>query len=320
MVNLEELVAKTCDEYVERWKTEGKKYIHVKDFENAYLENNITPIERESTLVERLKVLNKENPSIPPEIPLFPLPILRRLAVHLTKTLEIQVNRDHYEYWAWSAEVFKEFEASSQVIKMVKEPLFLLFHICLARLEYTPLTRESQVLNKVIDEVVDEHVKHIVYNKFVIGIPVGAATLEALLKMYIKLYGPEDSRRELEELERRGKATLGRTLEVFEGKVLPHVPHDLHRDVQDLIKIIENVWREYGGNWREVLAQWRNKFMHGAKTWAPRAFGVYTNFVCLILWHTIKEEEYESRRMELLKRVKLWTEVGIRDFWSFYPP
>jgi hypothetical protein len=104
-------------------------------------------------------------------------------------------DRDHYEYWAWSAEVFREFEASSQLIKEVKEALFLSFHICLARLRYTSSTRESIVLNRVIDEVVDDHVKHIISNKFVIGVPVAVATFKALLKTYIKLYGPESSRK-----------------------------------------------------------------------------------------------------------------------------
>lgn len=210
--------------------------------------------------------------------------------------------------------MFREFEASSQLIKGVKEALFLSFHICLARLRYTSSTRESIVLNRVIDEVVDDHVKHIISNKFVIGVPVAAATFEALLKTYIKLYGPESSRKEVE------RARLGRTLEIFENEVLPHAPHDLRRDVQDLIKVIEEVWRGYGKDWRGVLTRWRNEFMHGAKVWAPKALGVYMNFICLILWHTIKQEEYESRKVELLKRVKFWTEVGVKHFWSFYPP
>jgi hypothetical protein len=56
--------------------------------------------------------------------------------------------------------------------------------------------------------------------------------------------------------------------------------------------------------------------MHGAETWAPRAFAVYTNYICLILWHTLTQEEYESKKKELLEAIK-WR---IEDFWSFYPP
>ncbi len=112
-LDLEAIVRSTCDEYIEKWKTEGKRYISVQSFEQIYAEGNITPIEHESTLKARLPILNKKNPAIPPAIPLLPLHVLRRLAIYLTKTLEIQVNWDHYEYWAWSAEVFKGFENSS---------------------------------------------------------------------------------------------------------------------------------------------------------------------------------------------------------------
>ena len=159
LVDLEELVVRTCNEYVERWKTEGKRYINVQSFEQMYAEGNITRIERESTLVEKLKMLSRENPAIPPAIPLLPPPILRRLAIYLTRTLEIQVNQDHYEYWAWSAEVFRAFEASSHILKTLKEHLHLLFHICLAKLGYAPLTHEAEALNRVVDIVVNRHVK-----------------------------------------------------------------------------------------------------------------------------------------------------------------
>ena len=94
-VNLERLVMEICDEYVERWRAEGRRYINVPSFEQVHAEGNITPIELESTLVAKLRILSEENPAIPPMIPLLPLPVLRKLAVCLTRTLGIQANQDH---------------------------------------------------------------------------------------------------------------------------------------------------------------------------------------------------------------------------------
>ena len=326
LASLEKVIAGICDEYVRRWKTEGRRYINVQSFEQMYAEGNLTPIESESTLVAKLGLLNKENPAIPSAIPLLPVPILRRLAIYLTRTLEIQVNLDHYEYWAWSAEVFRSLEDSLPLLKMLKrgeavELLHLLFHICLAKLGYTPLSREAETLNKVIEVVVSRHIKHIVQNKFVIGIPIAATNLEVLLKSFIKAYGSEGAKKKLEELEKKGKATLGKTLHVFEEMVLPQAPQDLQTSVQELNEVIENIWRVYGENWRDILLNWRNNFMHGAKTWTPRAFAVYTNYICLLLWHMIPQVKYELKRRELMKFIERCSHLhGAEDFWSFYPP
>ena len=319
VLDLEAIVRNIYNEYVERWRTEGKRYINVPSFEQVYAEGIITPIERESTLRTRLPVLNKQNPAIPPAIPLLPLHILRRLAIYLTKTLEIQVNWDHYEYWAWSAEVFRAFEDSSPLLKTLRkrnadalELLYLLFHLCLSKLEYPPQTREGVILNKVVDSVVSNHVKHVIRNKFVIGIPIAATVFETIIKQLIEFYGDDESKRKAR------KTTLGLTLQLFENNIIPHLPQPLQLDIKEINKIIESIWNNYGSNWREILLNWRNKFMHSARTWAPRAFAVYTNYVCLLIWHTIPDKEYEQRRNKMLENIK-WR-IYVEDYWSFYPP
>jgi len=314
--DLEAIVRSICDEYVRRWKTKGKKYISVPSFEQIYAEGCITPIELEYTLKNRLPILNKENSAIPPAIPLLPLSILRRLAIYMTKTLEIQVNWDHYEYWAWSAEVFRALENSSFLLKNLCERgvidlLYLLFHISLSKLGYTPQTLEAAILNRVVDIVVSSHVKHVITNKFVIGIPIGAATFETVIKLISELYGDAKIKGKLE------KATLGKALQIFENDVIPHLPQHLQSDIKEINTIIESIWRTYGSNWRKILINWRNKFMHGAKTWAPRAFAVYTNYVCLLLWHSISDEEYE----QVKKKILIWkTHRSVDDCWGSYPP
>ncbi len=317
MSHIEEVVASIVNEYVDRWKTEGKRYINVQSFEQIYAENNITPIELESTLVRKLPQLNKDDPSIPLSIPQLPYKVLRRLAIHLTKSLEIQVNWDHYEFWAWSAEVFQLFQ--QQLPILAETNLWsLTFRIALARLGYPPSTPEARVLNQVIDIVVDKHVKHVIMYKHVVGIPIGAATLEYLLKAYIRNNGPPEAQEQLKKLGRR--ATLGKILRIFEELVLPYTPQDFQTDVKELNNIIENVWSTYGNNWKDILLTWRNNFMHGAGTWAPRALGVYLNYICLILWHSIPEKEYEAKKEQLLRRLE-FTDKPLRwsNFWSFYP-
>ncbi|WP_148682281.1 hypothetical protein [Pyrobaculum neutrophilum] len=314
---LEVVIRSVCNEYVEKWKTEGKRYINVSSFEQMYAEDNVTPIEHEFTLRARLPVLNRENPAIPPAIPLLPLRILRRLAIYLTKTLEIQINWDHYEYWAWSAEVFRFFENSSPLLKALREResielLYLLFHLCLSRLGYTPQTREGVILNRVVDSVVNRHVKQIISNKFVIGIPIAAATFETVVKLLIELYGDDETKREI-----GGKKTLGRILSIFEEKVVPRLPQTLREDIQEMNKVIEGIWDIYGSNWRAILRNWRNEFMHGAKTWAPRAFAVYTNYISLLLWHSIPSGEYERMREKI---IELRFYADIENYWGFYPP
>ena len=216
---IEEVIVSIINEYVNRWKTEGKRYINVQSFEQTYIENTITPIELESTLVAKLPQLNKANPRIPPSIPQLPYKVLKRLAIHLTKSLEIQINWDHYEFWTWSAEVFQLFQQHSSIL--AETNLWsLAFDIALARLGYPPGTPESIVLNQVIDVVIDKHVKHIIMHKYVIGVPIGAATLEHLLKSYIRINGPPEAHEQLKKLGRR--VTLGKILRIFEEIVLPY--------------------------------------------------------------------------------------------------
>jgi hypothetical protein len=299
---LERLIAETCDEYVKRWKTEG--YIKISSLEQAYLENNETPIEREATITAKLVKLSKENPNIPPTISMLPIQLLKKLPLYLTKTLEIQINQDHYEFWSWSSETFKLLEDSSPLLKYMKSNssqiiLDLLFHICLARLNFKPSTQEAMMLNRIIDDIIDIHVKNIIYNKFLIGIPIGAATLETILKAWIKLMGNEEAKKDLENKEKKGKATLGSVLDIFDDKVLPYASEDFKAVFLELNKVIENIWRQ---DWKEILPSWRNNFMHGGNKWAPRAFAVYINYICLIVWHTISPEEYNKKKVILLNK------------------
>jgi len=318
-VDLEAVIKGIYEEYVEKWRTEGRRYIDIPSFEQAYIEDTVTPIEREYTLRVRLPILNYQNQAVPPTIPLLPLHVLRRLAIYLTKALEIQINWDHYEYWAWSAEVFRAFENDSPLLKALRERdavelLYLLFNLSLSRLGYNPQTREGAILNRVVYSVVSKHVKHIITYKFVVGIPIVAAVFETIIKLLIELYGDEKAKKKAKKL------TLGKALDIFENNIMNNLPQLLQQDIREINSVIEDIWKSYGSNWREILLHWRNKFMHSAKTWATRAFAVYTNYICLLLWHSIPDEKYEHKAKEILKNITLRVNTDIEDYWGFYPP
>jgi len=323
-MDLNKLIEDICDEYVRRWKTEGKRYISILDFEQIYAEGNITPIEQESLLIIRLRELNRENPQIPPVISKLPVQILTKLPIYLTKTLEIQVNHDHYEYWAWSAQVFMYLEDTSILLRKLRESnikhdiIDLLFHICLARINYIPATVEAQVLNRVLDIIVSRHVHHMVSKKFILGAAMAFIALEAVLKTIISEVN--EAKEKFEKL-RRQKRTLGQVLEIFDKYALPSLSQELQSDIQKLNTIIEDIWKAYGDNWRSIILNWRNNFIHGIKTWIPRAYGVITNYICLLLWHSIPSEQYETKIEELMKHIE-WRQKlpEYSRYHEFYPP
>jgi len=95
-----------------------------------------TPIEREPTLKAKLPILNSQNQAIPPAIPLLPLHVLQGIAIY--KVLKVQINWDHYEHWARSAEIFRALENESPSLKALRERdavelLYLLFHLSLVK-------------------------------------------------------------------------------------------------------------------------------------------------------------------------------------------
>ena len=57
------------------------------------------------------------------------------------------------------------------------EILFLIFHICLSKVGYVPRSWEELILNKIADELISWHVRQVIINKLVIGLPIAAAAL-----------------------------------------------------------------------------------------------------------------------------------------------
>ena len=156
-----------------------------------------------------------------------------------------------------------------------------------------------------------------VTNKFILGAALASVALESIIRSMIS-----DFEKAKEELKKAKWPTLGPVLCVFKEHVLPSLPQEFQNDIKELNRVIESIWRTYGETWYKIILTWRNDLLHGKRSWLPRAFGVMTNYICLLLWHNIPAEAYETEAKELPSHIK-WLQglpEGFKNYWSFYPP
>ncbi|MBS7617791.1 hypothetical protein KEJ25_04190 [Candidatus Bathyarchaeota archaeon] len=96
------------------------------------------------------------------------------------------MNHDHYEYWAWSAHVFTQLADRSPLMRKLEETgikndvIDLLFHTCLAKIGYAPITPEARILNRVLEVTVSRHIHHMVTKKFILGAALSSIALEVV--------------------------------------------------------------------------------------------------------------------------------------------
>ncbi len=318
--NLEKIIKESYENYVKEWK--NSSYIKVPEFKNAYLERNITPIEQKYLLIHKLPKLHVENPEMPKMLPEIPIKLLRKLPIYLNKTLEIQINDDHLEYWAWTAEVFNEYKNKvaffNDIDEEVKKAIFTLFHACLMELMHPPVTKETFLLNNIITMIVSRHVQNVVLKKYLVAAPLAFLVFESLIKNLCKHYNTIANLRE--------RIRLGFLLKnKFEKETLPMLPEEFKANIIEFNDTIEAIWGDGRKKWYNIISEWRNNLLHGSKTWLPKVYGVITNYICLILWHFIPEEEYEKNLKSIIDRIRfskemtlLYGEIG-RHF-TFYPP
>jgi len=279
---IERIIKCKCEEYVERWKNEGKRYISVPCWDNIYAEGNSSPIEQQCCLKEVLKRLHNENPEFPSSIPELPINILRKLPVYLSKTLEIQVNKDHYDFWEWSERVFMNPEIRLKILRdleQIREVLQILFR-----------TVRATSLNTLG-----------MGSKMILATPLAYICFEAILRYLCSDYVDETGKakqnfrlkiKNRNVKEEKGKyITLVPLLRTFDQLVLKELTaEEFKNNIVRLNEVIEEVWGKGGKDWIDVLGEWRNNFLHGINTWIPRAFGIVTNYICLIFWRFVPDD------------------------------
>ena len=269
--------------------------------------------------------MHKQKPEIPPSIPELPINLQRKLPIYLTKTLEIQVNPDHYEYWAWSAEIFMSTEVDFHILK-VRDALQSLFHTVLAKLSHPPRSNSDILLNRILEILVSRHVHHMVINKMLLAAPLAFLCFEAYVRYLCSNYVDPVTGRAKKDFKKLniGKnrtLTLYPLLTLFNNVVLPELSSELKHNICLLNDIVGTIWKNEiqkkgireNERWIDILVNWRNNLIHGKSTWIPRAFGVVTNYICLILWHFIPDDKYTKYKERILERIK-W------QYGDFYPP
>lgn len=331
---VERLISTTVDKYVEYYKR--SHIVVAPDLRDIHIEAMITPLDAEYSIVA---TLSRE---LSCSVYHLPLRVQRRLPIYLTKELEVQIGVDHYEYWAWSAEVFSYFERELNIPYSIAGNFFTPFHGALMRLTYIPTTREKALLNRIIQTIVDHHVQEFLSEKPFLVASVSFLVLEAILRELCIKYGTP---REEAEEEIRGIIPLAQKLQKL-FKKNPNIPTEFKRDLQDFMNTVDEIWgpkvrKELEANpdrlnafeekekqglrgWR-VLAYWRNKLYHGSKTWLPKVYGVVLNLICLLTWHQIPEDQYENALNAILERINQGARLrGVGDefvlFGRFYPP
>lgn len=330
---VERLISTTVDKYVGYYKR--SHIVVAPDLRDIHIEAMITPLDEEYSIVA---TLSRE---LSCSVYHLPLRIQRRLSIYLTKELEVQIGIDHYEYWAWSAEVFAHFERELGIPHSVAGNFFTPFHGALMRLTYLTATRERALLNRIIQTIVDHHVQEFLMDKPFIVASVSFLVLEAILRELCIKYGTP--REEAESI--RGLLPLAqKLLKLFREN--PDIPAEFGQDLQEFMNVVDKVWgskvkeeleaypkllnsfeeKEKQGlvGWR-VLAHWRNKLYHGSKTWLPKVYGVVLNLICLLVWHQISEEQYGNALKAIVERINQEARLrGMGDelvmFGHFYPP
>lgn len=329
---VELLISTAVDKYVEYYKKSN--IVVAPDLKDIHIETMVTPLDVEDSIVATLKR------EFSCSVYHLPLRIQRRLPIYLTKELEIQIGIDHYEYWAWSAEVFIHFGRELSIPHSVAGNFFTPFHGALMRLIHTPTTREKALLNRIIQTVVDHHVQEFLMDKPFIVASVSFLVLEAILRELCVKYGASRDWAEDQNL-----IALVQKLNKF-LRENSNIPGEFKRDLQNFMNLVDEIWgpkvkeelatypkalgrferKEKDGllGWR-VLAYWRNNLYHGKETWLPKVYGVVLNLICLLMWHQVPYEQYEELVKDLTERIQHneWLRsIGDETvmFGHFYPP
>lgn len=296
---LEQLISTTVDAYVEKYKK--SPFIVVDNLLDCHIEGNTTPIDEQNSIVATLE---REYSC---SIYHLPLRIQRRLPIYLTKELEIQICVDHYEYWAWSVEVFAHFERELEIPHSVEGNFFTPFRGALMSFE-------------IIQTITDPYAKKFLEDKPFIVASASFLVLEAIIRQLCVRHGA--SQKEVENL--RGLLPLAQKLLSLIRKS-SGVSQEFKQDLDEFMEAVDTIWapqveKELNGNstslntfreqgkqglkgWR-VIARWRNSLYHGNNTWLPKVYGVVLNLISLLMWHQVPDDKYEDSINDLMAKIE----------------
>lgn len=250
----------------------------------------------------------------------LPVKILKRLPVHLLKQFVVQVELDSLWYWALTHD-----SVISPAGRMVfdKWPLEKTFTTLLAahfaKLGNAPRDWAVERLNRVIDDVVSEPVKELVWNKDTIVMHLCYPVLEGLVKFAMSPVVDPDGRVKVSLSDGkkqfgpgqqiRSLAVLLRALEINAPTILsdPYLAtnlKDFRQQVESIAppsQILPPYMKTVDG-WDSIY-HLRNVTLHGAKAEQLRS-GLIANLICLIIWHLMDDKRVSEELYNIATRPK----------------
>lgn len=225
-----------------------------------------------------------------PAISEFPLDLLERLAVSITRLLQAQVTDDHQEYWRFTYAVFDEVNQTDRLIRRdLWQSISYLFHLTLSdRMTFG-----------------ESHADRVLRNSRRIAPYVAYPALEGLLKAYcrptVAMDGTVQIGGRITRQSSGGRYSKGDTcssvldllcyLEVIALGIDPRLAENMagfRIELGELGDISSET--SYG-----LIYRWRNSVTHGEAS-PDVQYGVVLNLVCLLLWNKIRRRaEYSDR-------------------------
>lgn len=326
---VEQLVSRTVDTYVEEYYNYLFENLgsHLVD-DAVKVQLHLAPVcgvfDREYSFVN---VLKKE---LSCDLFQLPLSLQRRLPLHLVRELRARVGGDHYEYWAWSSEVFFDLMVGVQINPLSPfTNVISAFHGALTPLDRAPWGREGAPQDSTVPYSLSHTSAFLVNRGFVVA-AVALAALEGVLRDLCIKYGcPRERAEYLQTL-----SELGAELEGLLGEN-QEAPPGLKGALGEFMDILEALWGrsitkrlnpypalralfeeqvEKGFRGWRILDYWRSRVSRLEDPWPERAYGVALNLISLILWYHVNEDDYNDFVKEVEEKIKRGE--GLR----FYPP
>lgn len=330
---IDKKIDEICRGYVIKWLSKDNRIIKTNNFSGIHIEGNYSPLE-EFSLMNQLASLSKENKEFPSRMHEMQLENLRRLPIHLTRTVSVSVNNDHELFWAWTAQFRDCFNAPSSVMKDndIKIAMTLLFHVVLAKLIDSSKPFDEWDDSRKKSQLVDSNITETINGKPIIASPLSLLIFEAIIRDLCSDYVNKDGITKLEvnlpgsnkPLAKKTHVELRIILRIFEDLVLQKMPSEFQSDFFEMNQVIEEIWglKPDGtrNNWKKIICDWRNSLLHGNKTWMPKVYGTMVNFICLILWHEVSNEEYMVNKKLVLQLSAQKYLFLPPSLWPFYRP
>src|SRR6267143_7332441 len=265
---------KLADQYVICWKPQRPKY-EFSIFEDNELGCEHLQIFRNGYQIEALRHAE-----------------LSRLATLLMRTLAGQINADHKLFWAWCAFLSSHFSSKVTLFRDAdwQDSFRALTDLVLAKHRRAPPGPNRGNFYQGALRFVNRHLLRSADDTHVTAAPLAFAVLEGILRRKCSTYLDADGTVKKQFSISYGTGTrrfskgrlnqLNDALRLFEQTVTK----DRGRSCPELAPLLREAEVLYATtrDAREMIAEWRNEFMHGKEYWQNRV-PVILNVIALLV-------------------------------------